>query len=142
MRLILNVTPATKTAAAVTKSFAARVHDKKPSYFDEATKSLTVTIDGAKQKLVLHPKRESSNRVNFAAAKPNTWMFVDSDELHKIVREGGNLVFTTAEGRAAKVEVKAEAEAEGAKAPATKTPVAPAYQPPMGAAKVQPVATK
>ena len=136
MRLILN------TGKDTSKSFSVRVHDKKPSYFDAAEKSLTATIDGVKQKLVLHPKRETSNRVNFQSAKPDTWLFVDNDELHKLVREGGNLVFTTAEGRAAKVEAKAETKSEGAKAPApAKAPVAPAYQPPMGKAAAKAVTT-
>lgn len=129
------------------KSFSARPHGKKPSYFDAAEKSLKVTIDGKPNTLVMHPKKETGNRVNFTV-RENEWLFVDSDELAALVKGGGKLVFTTAHGRVAK-EVEAKPEAKGAKAPATSNvdkpitapaakPATPAelYQKPMGKAAI------
>lgn len=100
----------TKTKA----SFAVRVHTKKPSYFDGSEKRKRVTIDGQQMEMVLHPKRESSNRVNFQSLKDaDTWLFVDNDDLRDAVLEAKNgaLSFEIAEGRQKKAEAKAEATA-------------------------------
>lgn len=114
MRLVLLNADGTEN-----KGFAARLHDKKPSYMDAAEKSKAVTIDGKPAKLVLHPKRETSNRVNFTGTKKDTWFYVDSDELHAMIAAKGGkaLTFKTAEGRAANPAKEAPAlQSEGAAA--------------------------
>lgn len=95
------------------ESFAVRVHGKKPSYFDSSEARRTVTLNGKQADLVLHPKKETGNRVNFASPKGDTWYYVDNDALAALVRQKGNakLEFVTAEGRAPKAEAKATPEA-------------------------------
>lgn len=160
MRLIINTKAGKETIA---RSFSARPHGKKPSYFDAAEKATKATINGHATSLVMHPKKETGNRVNFDgqfAGKKGEYYFVDSDELAALVRQGGTLTCTTAEGREVKV-VKAEGKTEGAKAPAptkgatqvptaaaksispavanvgsTKPATAPQYAPPMGKAAI------
>jgi len=91
-----------------TKSFAARVHDKKPAYFDGSDKRRAASINGKQAELVLHPKRESSDRVNFAGGK-GQWLFVDNKELRDIVaaKSTAKLEFVTREGRAPKPAAEA-----------------------------------
>ena len=127
----------------VTESFSVHFHanNKKPAYFDAAQRAYkNATINGEKAILVLHPKRDSSNRVNFIVGDKN--VAVDNEKFRNFVaglitaQSTRKLTITTAEGRV----VKAKAE-EGAQAPtqqpeAAEEPEAkaPAYQKPMGKA--------
>lgn len=49
------------------KSYSVHFHayNKVPTYFEAGAKSVPATVDGNKTKLVIHPTRETSNRVNF-----------------------------------------------------------------------------
>lgn len=85
-------------------SFGVRVHDKKPSYFDAAAKAKAVKIDDVERLMILHPTRETSNRVNFATKdEPDTWYFVDNDALWNAIagESRKQLEFVTEAGRAA-----------------------------------------
>lgn len=101
----------TKTQA----SHAVRVHAKKPSYFDAAERSRKGTVDGREVTFVLHPKK-SGDRVNFAGAKADTWLYVDDQSLWDAVAGKGKLEFVTAEGRAAKAAPATTEAAEAATA--------------------------
>lgn len=104
------------------ESFAIRPHGKMPSYFETSDKRRKATIDGKEMDLVLHPKKETGNRVNFKSlTKKDEYLFVDDDALAALVRAKGNakLEFVTREGRAPKAPTTEAQPATETKAAAT-----------------------
>lgn len=98
------------------ESFPVRDHanNKKPSYFDEAARSKSVTIDGEETKMVLRPNSTTSNRVNFQ--KGDKYFYVDNDTLHALIdaKGGPKLRFETTTERAVKQAAPAAEEAKEA----------------------------
>lgn len=102
----------------VTKeSFSIHFHadNKKPSYFDEAKRSRKVTLDGKPAVFVMHPTRDTSNRVNFqiGEGKKLRNVAVDNAKFWDAVMaaKDNTLQFETAEGRATKAEAEKAAPA-------------------------------
>lgn len=86
-------------------SFGLRVHTKKPAYFDTSERRREVKIGNKTQTMVLHPKRESSDRVNLQGPK-DIWWFIDDASLREAIASQSKAQpsFDLVEGRQPKKE--------------------------------------
>lgn len=110
----------TKTGETFSIHFHA--NNKVPTYFEAGEKSVPATVNGEKTKLVLNPKRATSNRVNFQYTSDKGVLVnaaVDNDvfwtQINELVEKKSKAVVALelAEGR-----VKAATEAPAAEAAA------------------------
>lgn len=111
----------TNVKTGISYSVHFHANNKVPTYFDAGVRSVPATVDGNRTRLVLHPTRDTSNRVNFQtfdAEGKVTNCAVDNasfwDEVNAAVVAKSKATWTLVTGKPAKPEAEAEKPSEAA----------------------------
>lgn len=128
--------------------FPVHVNNKATTYMDSSKNRRTILIDGEKQDLVFHPKKEAGDRINLSIVDPKTKKatnyYIDNTLLANEARKAANgkLSFVTMKDRLPKDADKAKEAFEARKLEVTGKPKVAPKAPKQEAPKAQPEPAK